>query len=55
MKHERQLFRLTGLADHDVVVVDEELHRALIGAANHGQQAGELFAGDEAQGAAVGT
>jgi len=45
---ERQLFRLAGLADYYVIVVDEELHRALIGAANHGQQASELFARDEA-------
>lgn len=48
MERERQLFRLAGLADYDVIVVDEELHRALIGAANHGQQASELFARDEA-------
>jgi hypothetical protein len=39
--------------DH-LAVVDEELRRAPVGAANYRQQAGELFASNQAQCAAFG-
>ena len=40
---------------HDLAIVDEELCRALIGAANYGQQPGELLARDQAQSTAFRT
>src|SRR5580692_1303984 len=43
------------LSTDDLTVVDEELRGALVGAANYGQQPGELLARDQAQSAAFGT
>ena len=43
------------LSGHDLAVVDEELCWALTGAADYGQQSGELLTRDQAQSAAFGT
>ena len=43
------------LSAYDLAIVDEELCGALIGAADYGQQSGELLARDQAQGAAFRT
>ncbi len=43
---------LEGFAHHDFAVANEKLRGTLVGAANYGQQAVDLFAGDQAQHAA---
>jgi hypothetical protein len=49
------LAALERFSAYDLAVVDEELCWALIGAADYGQQAGELLARDQAESAAFGT
>jgi len=43
------------LSRDDLTIVDEKLRGAPIGAADYGQQTGELLARDQAQSAALGT